>query len=160
MVQDNALYAALAQDVQLFYEDHPEQYHPFLSAEHDQLINDGIDLEQIDQVTLALFSEINSCRFGFHKNEDSTRKYYDYVCEQIYFFFTQKGYGEEFYTAAALKEMLITTSAVTVVQRTGWNAAFVTAAVTLVVSTVIKVGVRSWCRFYEDRHPNAASNKS
>ena len=32
-------------------------------------------------------------------------------------------------------------------------AALVTAAVTLVVSTALKVGIRAWCQYYADRHP-------
>lgn len=37
--------------------------------------------------------------------------------------------------------------------RRGGDAALVTAAVTLVVSTTLKIGIRAWCRYYADRHP-------
>ena len=53
----------------------------------------------------------------------------------------------------SLREMLITTTAVTIARQTGWDAALVTAAVTLVVSTTLKIGIRAWCRYYADRHP-------
>ena len=56
-------------------------------------------------------------------------------------------------SAAAFREMFITTTAVTISQQTGVDAALVTAAVTLVVSTTLKVGVRAWCQYYADLHP-------
>ena len=49
--------------------------------------------------------------------------------------------------------MLITTTAVTIARQTGWDAALVTAAVTLEVSTTLKIGIRAWCWYYADRHP-------
>lgn len=56
-------------------------------------------------------------------------------------------------STAAFREMFITTTAVTISQQTGVDAALVTAAVTLVVSTTLKVGVRAWCQYYADLHP-------
>ncbi len=159
MAQNNSLYDELIQDLQTFYEKYPEQYHPFLTAEHEQLMSSCSELYKIEQLTQALFTEITSCRIGYNKDGDIPRKYYEYVCEQIYCFFSAKGYGAEVYTAVALKEMLITTTAVELAQLTGWNTAFVTAAVTLVVSTAVKVGIRSWCRYYEDSHPDMKADK-
>ena len=96
-----------------------------------------------------------SAAIGFEGRSlyEQQKRYYDYVCEQIYHFFTRRGYEEENLTAAAFREMFITTTAVTISQQTGVDAALVTAAVTLVVSTTLKVGVRAWCQYYADRHP-------
>lgn len=94
-----------------------------------------------------------SPRLGFDRSDIPQKRYYDYICEQIYRFFTRKGYEGERLTADALREMLITTTAVAIARQTGWDAALVTAAVTLVVSTALKVGVRAWCQYYADRHP-------
>ena len=93
-------------------------------------------------------------RLGFDRSDAPQKRYYDYICQQIYYFFTRrKGYGAECFTADAVREMLITTTAVTISQKTGLEAALATAAVTLVVSTVLKVGIRAWCQYYADRHP-------
>ncbi len=154
MESKSTLYAELNQDLVSFYADFPEQYHPFLVTEHQDMLNSIENYRQADAITRALFSEILTCRLGFNRDNGSRDKYYTYVCDQLYCFFTGKGYAEEVYTASALKEMFITTAAVAIVQETGWNPAFVTAAVTLVVSTAVKIGIRSWCRYYEDTYPD------
>lgn len=160
MESKTAMYAELDQDLASFYADFPEQYHPFLMAEYQDVLISGENYRQADTITRALFSEILTCRLGFSRDDGSKDKYYTYVCEQLYYFFTGKGYAEETYTASALKEMFITTTAVAIVQETNWNPAFVTAAITLVVSTVVKIGIRSWCRYYEDTRPDIGKDRS
>lgn len=151
---DTEIATALDKDLAAFYREYPERFHPFLLQEQRALLAGKPNLEQIDKNTFALFSEILSARLGFDRDDIPQKKYYDCVCRQIYLFFSAKGcYAEEHFTAAALKEMLIATIAVQISQETGWNAALITAAVTLVLSAAIKVGIQAWCQYYEERHP-------
>lgn len=150
---DNHLSAALDQSLDSFFAEHPQCFHPFLWHEREVLLTASASPVSMDNNTFALFAEILSHRLGFDRSDIPQKRYYDYICEQIYRFFTSKGYEGERLTADAFREMLITTTAVTIARQTGWDAALVTAAVTLVVSTTFKVGVRAWCRYYADRHP-------
>lgn len=143
----------LEQELEEFYQAHPDRYHPFLWREREQLLADGTDLERLDETTFALFSEILSVRMGFDRNDVPQRRYYEYVCQQVYCFFRSDAYHGERFTAEALKQMLITGAALQIIQWTGWSAALVTAAVSLVASTAIKIGVEAWCRYYEQQHP-------
>ncbi len=151
------LYAALDADLAYFYETYPELSHPYLAKERERIFDAAPDPAQADNVTFALFSEITAPRMGFDRDDAPQKKYYDYICNQIYCFFTAKGYEEEHFTAIALKDMLITTTAVEIVRQTNWNAALVTAAVTLVLSTTVRVGIRAWCQYYADKHPEVKS---
>lgn len=150
---DAELCAALDAEMNAFYKAYPECFHPFLLKERDGMFAALTNLDEVDRNTFALFSEILSPRIGFDRNDAPHKKYYDYICRQIYWFFKSNGYEEEYFTALALKEMLITTTAIQIIQWTGWNAALVTAAVTLTLSSVVKIGVRAWCQYYEDNHP-------
>lgn len=147
------LSTALEAEMSAFYLDHPEYFHPFLMKEREDLFASPFRPAQVEDNTFALFSEILAPRLGFDRNDAPQKKYYDYICKQIYCFFMARGYHEEHFTAVALKEMLITTTAVHIIQWTGWNAALVTAAVTLVLSSVVKIGIRAWCQYYEEQHP-------
>ena len=135
--------SVLEADLGRFYGEHPECLHPFLSREREELLARAADPEALERNTFALFSEILTPRQGFDRDEGSQKSYFDFVCEQVYRFFRKNGYEAEHYSAVAVKEMLITVTAVQIVQATDWNAAFVTAAVTLVVSTAVKLGVRA-----------------
>ena len=150
---DNHLSAALDQSLNGFFAEYPQCFHPFLWHEREALLSAAPSPSTMEDNTFALFAEILSLRLGFDRSDGPEKRYYDYICEQIYRFFTRKGYEGEHLTADAFREMLITTTAVTIARQTGWDAALITAAVTLVVSTTLKVGVRAWCRYYADRHP-------
>ena len=147
------LSAALERSLDGFYAEYPQCFHPFLWHERETLLAAPAAPSAIEDNTFALFTEMLSHRLGFDRSDIPQKRYYDYICEQIYRFFTRKGYEGERLTADALREMLITTTAVAIARQTGWDAALVTAAVTLVVSTALKVGVRAWCQYYADRHP-------
>lgn len=137
-----------------FYDEYPQHFHPFLWHERETLLAASAAPAALEDNTFALFSEILAPRLGFDRSDVPQKRYYDYICQQIYYFFTRKeGYGAECFTADALRDIFITTTAVTISQQTGMDAALATAAVTLVVSTVLKVGVRAWCQYYADRHP-------
>ena len=151
-MNDN-LSIALEQSLDDFFAEHPRCFHPFLWHEREVLLAASASFSDMENNTFALCSEMLSVRFGFERSDVPQKRYYDYICEQIYHFFTRRGYESEHLTATALQEMLIATTAVTIARQTGWNAAMVTAAVTLVVSTTLKIGVRAWCRYYADRHP-------
>lgn len=150
---NTALCAAMDDAMDLFYQTHPECFHPFLMKEREEIFSCHPNLAEADRNTFALFSEILGIRVGFDRNDAPQKTYYAYICHQIYCFFRAKGYEEEHYTAVALKEMLITVTAIEIIQWTNWNAALVTAGVTLLVSSTIKIGVRAWCQYYEDTHP-------
>lgn len=150
---DNTISAALEQSLDGFFSEHPRCFHPFLWHEREVILAASASPSAIENNTVALFTEMLSSRLGFDRSDIPQKRYYDYICEQIYRFFTRKAYEGERLTADALREMLITTTAVTIVRQTGWDTALVTAAVTLVVSTTLKVGIRAWCRYYADRHP-------
>lgn len=150
---DSNLSATLDQSLDCFFAEHPQCFHPFLWHERKTLLSAPASPSIMENNTFALFAEILSPRLGFDRSDIPQKRYYDYICEQIYRFFTRKGYEAEHLTADAFREMLITTTAVTIARQTGWDAALLTAAVTLVVSTALKVGVRAWCRYYADRHP-------
>ena len=150
---NKSLPATLEEFLDSFFVRHPQCLHPFLWHEREELLSASASPAVIEANTFALFAEILSPRLGFDRSDLPQKRYYDYICEQIYYFFTHRGYEGERFTADALREMLITTTAVTVARQTGWDAALVTAAVTLVVSTALKVGVRAWCCYYADSHP-------
>lgn len=142
---DNNLCTELDQSLYTFFSENPQSFHPFLWHEREALLSDSTSPYDLENNTFALFAEILSPRLGFDRSDIPQKRYYDYICEQIYRFFTRRGYEGEHLTADALREMLITTTAVTIARQTGWDAALVTAAVTLVVSTTLKIGIRAWC---------------
>ena len=149
-----ALCTELEHNLRDFYRDNPPYFHPFLWHEREALLAAAPAPAALEDNTFALFSEILAPRLGFDRSDVPQKRYYDYICQQIYHFFTRReGYGAECFTADALRDMLITTTAVAIAQQTGLDAALVTAAVTLVVSTALKVGIRAWCQYYADRHP-------
>lgn len=151
---NTALSSELEHTLRNFYEENPQYLHPFLWHERETLLSASATPAALEDNTFALFSEILAPRLGFDRSDAPQKRYYDYICQQIYYFFTRrKGYGAECFTADALRDMLITTTSVAIAQQTGLDAALVTAAVTLVVSTVLKVGIRAWCQYYADRHP-------
>ena len=153
-INDKLLYAELQEELRLFYQENPDRFHPFLVKEQNVLLQEGRDLKRIDSNTFALFSEILSGRLGFDRDDIPQKKYYDYVCQQIYCFFSSKsGYKEDYFTASALKEMLVATIAVQISQETGWSVSLVAAAVTLVLSATVKIGIRAWCQYYEESRP-------
>lgn len=142
------LSAALDRSLDGFFAERPQCFHPFLWHEREALLSSAASpSDAIEDNTFALFTEMLSFRLGFDRSDIPQKRYYDYICEQIYRFFTRKDYEWENLTADALREMLITTTAVAIARQTGWDAALVTAAVTLVVSTTLKVGVRAWCQY-------------
>ena len=143
---DTQLNSALDQALNDFYASYPEYYHPFLMQERSALFASLPDPDAVNCNTFALFSEITAPRLGFDRSDAPQKKYYDYICKQIYCFFRARGYEEEHFTAVALKEMLISAIALQIVQWTGWNAALVSAAVTLILSSVVKIGIRAWCQ--------------
>lgn len=134
---DNNLCTELDQSLYTFFSENPQSFHPFLWHEREALLSDSTSPYDLENNTFALFAEILSPRLGFDRSDIPQKRYYDYICEQIYRFFTRRGYEGEHLTADALREMLITTTAVTIARQTGWDAALVTAAVTLVVSTTL-----------------------
>ena len=146
-------YTDLEQALEAFYASQPQCFHPFLWHERQTLFAGPVDADALEDNTFALVGELLCPHMGFERSENDSRGYCEYICEQLYFFFTRKGYEEENLTACACREMLITTAAVSISQHTGLNAALVTAAVTLVVSLALKIGVRAWCERYADRHP-------
>ena len=150
---DTILYNDLERDLTGFYAEHPQLFHPFLWHEREALLSASVAPADLEDNTFALVSEILTPRLGFNRSDVPQKRCYDYICEQIYHFFTHNDYQKERLTAATLRDVCITTAAVAVSQNTGVDATLATAAVTLVVSTVLKVGVRAWCQYYADRHP-------
>ena len=150
---NDELSAVLDRSLNDFYTEHPVCFHPFLFHERQVLLASSAPLAAVDNNTFALFVEILSPHPGFDRSDIPQKRYYDYICAQIYYFFTHEDYKKEQYDAQMLHATLITGTAVAVSQQTGWNPVLVTTAVMLVVNTTLKVGIRAWCRYYADRHP-------
>jgi len=152
------LSAQLDLETDAFFQRHPECYHPFLMDERQALLDSGADLSRLDANTFALFDEVLSCRMGFDRDDScENKKHYNVVCHQLYLFFTSDQYKEEQLTAAVLKELAVPMAAVSLYQRTGLDPVLIAAAISLVLNSILKVGVRAWCEYYRNRHPEFGS---
>lgn len=147
------LCSVLDADLLKFYQKHPEHFHPYLWAERDDIFSDTIVPSQIDTNTFALFEEILSIRHGYNSGDAPTRKAYEYICKQLYRFFTEDEYITERLTAKTVKEILIPSIAIAIAKQTGWDATLVVASVTLILNSAIKMGCHAWCEYYEETHP-------
>lgn len=127
---------------------------PFLMDERQTLLDSRADVSSLDMNTFALFDEILSCRMGFNRDDSQENKtQYNAVCHQIYLFFTSDEYKEEKLTAAVVKEMVIPMAAVSLSEATRLDPVLVCAAISLTLNTILKIGVRAWCEYYRNKHP-------
>lgn len=146
--------AQLDMELERFFQAHPECCHPFLMDERQTLLDSRADVSSLDMNAFALFDEILSCRMGFNRDDSQENKtHYNAVCHQIYLFFTSDEYKEEKLTAAVVKEMVIPMAAVSLSETTRLDPVLVCAAISLILNTILKIGVRVWCEYYRNKHP-------